>query len=167
VINFPVLKAPEPTPAALEGADAGALIAAVRRILPHASALWLFGSATRHALQADSDLDIAVLLPEPLAGRDKLLAAEALADALGRDVDLLDFARLHTVMQVQILETGSLLFADEPAKLWAWCGRIRTEYLHIQRWRQPMIARLAEALVPSRTPQLALGSQPLIQTFPG
>lgn len=166
MIDLPALNAREQMPAALGGADAGALIAVVRRILPQASALWLFGSATRHALRADSDLDIAVLLPKPLAGRDKLLAAEALADALGRDVDLLDFARLHTVMQIQILETGSLLFADEPAKLWAWCGRIRTEYLHIQRWRQPMIAHLAEALVPSRTPRLTLGSRPLNQTVP-
>jgi uncharacterized protein len=166
VINLSWSAPIQPAFAALESIDTEALVAAVRTVLPCASALWLFGSAARQALRADSDVDLAVLLPEPLTGMDKIKKTQALADLLGRDVDLLDFARLHTVMQVQILETGTLLFADAPAKLWAWSGRIRTEYLHIQRWRQPMISHLTEALMPSRTPHLALSSQPLSQTVP-
>jgi predicted nucleotidyltransferase len=114
--------------------------------LPQANALWLFGSAARHELRADSDIDLAVTLPTALQSAEKLRVTTALSTALGRDVDLLDFSRLPTVMQFQVLETGQLLYTDNAVKTETYSAFVRTEYQHIQRWREPMIAQLTRDL---------------------
>jgi uncharacterized protein len=122
------------------------MVAAIHQVLPQANALWLFGSAARHELRADSDIDLAVTLPTALQSAEKLRVTTALSTALGRDVDLLDFSRLPTVMQFQVLETGQLLYTDDAVKTETYSAFVRTEYQHIQRWREPMIAQLTRDL---------------------
>lgn len=119
---------------------------AVRDLLPTAGAAWLFGSAAKGRWTKDSDLDIAVDLPVALAPMARWELAQTLADRLGAPVDLLDFRRLHTVMQVQILDSGRLLFATDPAYTASYGGFVHTEYQHMQRWRQPMMRQLAQRL---------------------
>lgn len=121
---------------------------AIRQCLPQSRAAWLFGSAAHGGARfgAGSDIDIAVRLPHPLGGPAQLHAAEQLAQRLGHEVDLLDFDRLPTVMQVQIMHTGELLFNDSGAEHLDHCSRILTEYQHIQRWRQPMVQQLLAQL---------------------
>lgn len=119
---------------------------AVRDLLPTASAAWLFGSAAKGRWTMDSDLDIAVDLPVALEPAERWDLALSLADRLGAPVDLLDFRRLHTVMQVQILDTGRLLFTTDPTSTASYGGFVHTEYQHMQRWRQPLMQQLAQRL---------------------
>jgi len=119
---------------------------AVRDLLPTASAAWLFGSAAKGRWTIDSDLDIAVDLPVALEPAERWDLALTLADRLGAPVDLLDFRRLHTVMQVQILDTGRLLFTTDPSSTASYGGFVHTEYQHMQRWRQPLMQQLAQRL---------------------
>lgn len=119
---------------------------AVRDLLPTASAAWLFGSAAKGRWTIDSDLDIAVDLPVALEPAERWDLALTLADRLGAPVDLLDFRRLHTVMQVQILDTGRLLFTTDPTSTASYGGFVHTEYQHMQRWRQPLMQQLAQRL---------------------
>ncbi len=121
----------------------------VQRLVPQASALWLFGSAVRHQMQPDSDIDLAVALSAPLTIEEKWSLQTALTQQLGAEVDLLDFSRLPTIMQFQVLETGQLLYAKDPVATELYSAFVRTEYMDIQRWRQPMIAKLARELHPS------------------
>lgn len=44
-------------------------------------------------------------------------AAQALADMLGYDVDLLDLHGASTVMQAQVLTTGATLWSKQPEPL--------------------------------------------------
>ena len=74
--------------------------------LPDLLALYAFGSRIQGQANADSDLDLAVLVTgyaDPLLLFD--LAGE-LADAAGCTVDLLDLRAASTVMQYQIITTG-------------------------------------------------------------
>lgn len=119
---------------------------AVRDLLPTASAAWLFGSAAKGRWTMDSDLDIAVDLPVALEPAERWDLALTLADRLGAPVDLLDFRRLHTVMQVQILDTGRLLFTTDLTSTASYGGFVHTEYQHMQRWRQPLMQQLAQRL---------------------
>lgn len=121
--------------------------AAVQQVLPRVQAAWLFGSAAEpERLRSDSDIDVAVWVDEPLNPAALWTAQQALAERLGRDVDVLDYLRLPTVMQVQVLTTGHLLFDHDPVRTSGYNGFVRTEYQHIQRWRQPMMAALAKRL---------------------
>jgi predicted nucleotidyltransferase len=123
-----------------------AIVHAVRDVLPLARAGWLFGSAAQGRFQAGSDLDLAVDVPEALTALQKWEIGEQLAQRFGRDVDLLDFRRLSTVMQAQVLSTGKLLFSVEPAKTADYCAFVFSEYQNIQAWRQPMMRQLADRL---------------------
>ncbi|MDE2388856.1 MAG: nucleotidyltransferase domain-containing protein [Betaproteobacteria bacterium] len=74
--------------------------------LPDLLALYAFGSRIQGQANADSDLDLAVLVAgyaDPLLLFD--LAGE-LADVAGCAVDLLDLRAASTVMQYQIITTG-------------------------------------------------------------
>lgn len=96
-------------PAAWPDAD---IVAAVREMLPEATALILFGSHALGATWTDSDLDLAVLLP----GRSDPVriweAGQNLAVKLKIDVDLVDLCAASTVLQYQIVTKGRRLFAD-------------------------------------------------------
>jgi uncharacterized protein len=125
------------------------IAAAVTDVVPSSTAIWLFGSAAKGHWHAGSDLDLAVQTSGSWPMADRLEAANTLSQRLGIDVDLLDFQRLDTVMQVQVLDTGRLLFARDPVALIQYAGFLHTEYQHIQRWRQPMLRALAERLAAS------------------
>ena len=93
----------------------------VRCILEHyptAQAIYLFGTYGTADEWPDSDVDIAVLLPPEEARRQPQLMLTpchyALADALGRSVDLLNAREVSTVFQKEIIKSGRTLHcADE------------------------------------------------------
>jgi predicted nucleotidyltransferase len=88
------------------------IVTALRSALPEASAVILFGSRAEGTDTADSDLDLAVLLPRPADPVPLWEAGEAVARRLGVDVDLVDLRRASTVMQFQIITTGRRLFVQ-------------------------------------------------------
>lgn len=74
---------------------------------PTAQAIYLFGSYGTDNEWPTSDVDIAVLLPPDEAKRVPSLALSkahfALADALGKSVDLINLRQVSTVFQKEII----------------------------------------------------------------
>jgi len=96
-------------------ADGGAVVHLLRAAFPQTLAIYAFGSRVNGTAQADSDLDLAVLVSgyaDPVRLWD---IASQLADLVGCSVDLLDFRAASTVMQHQVLQQGRLLWATQPA----------------------------------------------------
>ncbi len=90
------------------------LLAAILRAFPQSLAVYAYGSRISGNADANSDLDLALLVTgyaEPLQLWD--LSGE-LADIAGCPVDLLDMRAASTVMQFQILQTGRCLWANQP-----------------------------------------------------
>ncbi len=118
----------------------------VQQVLPKCRAAWVFGSLARGQFRANSDIDLAVDFFES----DDLLRLEAmrqLASIFGRDVDLLDFKKISTVMQYQILTTGQELFSRDPVQTLNYNTFVQSEYQNIQRWRKPMMQALSSRLL--------------------
>jgi len=91
----------------------GPVVAAIRAAFPHTLAVYAFGSRINATANAESDLDLSVLVAgyaDPL--RLWELSGE-LADIVGCPVDLLDMRAASTVMQYQILQTGHRLWGRE------------------------------------------------------
>lgn len=98
-----------------------AIVAIIRRDFPSAQAVYVFGSYAQGTPTADSDVDIAVLLPVEIAraAGDLRLSDTALAlyKCLRRDVDLVNLRLVSTVFQNQIIHTGRLIYSgDERAR---------------------------------------------------
>lgn len=96
------------------------LVEHILAALPETQAIYLFGSAAAGRLRDDSDVDVAVLLPHV---RAKELGSLALSDlafdlmkALRRDVDLVNLRQVSTVLQIEVMAHGIVLYcADEHA----------------------------------------------------
>lgn len=89
------------------------IVQTLRSQVPKLLAIYAFGSRIQGAAQADSDLDLAVLVAgyaEPLA---LWALAGDLADLAGCPVDLLDLRAASTVMQYQIITTGQRWWAAD------------------------------------------------------
>jgi predicted nucleotidyltransferase len=87
----------------------------IRAVFPETLAIYAFGSRVNATANADSDLDLAVLVAgyaDPIKLWD---LSGALADIVGCAVDLLDMRAASTVMQSQILQSGCRLWGQEPA----------------------------------------------------
>lgn len=97
-------------PDTLLGPD-GPLVTAIRARLAHVIAIYAFGSQVAGTAGSDSDLDMAVLVAgyaDPLALWD---LSGVLADIAACPVDLLDMRAASTVMQYQVLTTGTRLWS--------------------------------------------------------
>jgi Nucleotidyltransferase domain. len=81
---------------------------------PHTQAIYLFGSYGTEQAWPNSDVDIALLLPATQAKAIGNLALSdlhlALADLLGKRVDLINLRQVSTVFQMQIITAGRQIF---------------------------------------------------------
>ncbi len=84
---------------------------------PDLQAIYLFGSYATEQENAESDVDIAVLLPHRHAKNTDLktwLAIQQnLADALDKPIDLLNLRQVSTVMQQQIINANRRIFCAD------------------------------------------------------
>ena len=71
---------------------------------------YLFGSHAAGRATDGSDLDLAVLTNEPMTREEVWQIAQKLAIRLGTEVDLIDLMDCNTVLSMQIIEEGKLLF---------------------------------------------------------
>jgi predicted nucleotidyltransferase len=89
------------------------LIEPIRRAIPTIIAVYVFGSFATGNATAESDVDIALLAAEPLGSAARWELAQTLAIALGKDVDLVDLRQASTVLRVQVLGGGRLVFETD------------------------------------------------------
>ena len=88
--------------------------------LPDVQAVYAFGSRAEGTGHAGSDLDLAVLTDRPLDAVERFEAQEALAAALGLDVDLVDLRSASTVMRAEVLRTARVLYDADPTARAFW-----------------------------------------------
>ena len=75
--------------------------------------IYLFGSRAEGQETASSDWDIAFLADKPLPLLERWQLAQQLASELGVDVDLIDLAAASTVLRMQVIANGRLLFGEK------------------------------------------------------
>ena len=84
---------------------------------PQVQAVYLFGSYGTEDERPSSDVDIALLLPpEQAKAEGSLLLGElhlALAELLGKEVDLVNLRQVSTVFQKEIVMTGRQIFCAD------------------------------------------------------
>ena len=100
--------------------------------------LYLFGSQASGDARPDSDWDIAFLADVNLDNVSRWHIAEELAVELGQDVDLVDLKEASTVLKMQIVQNGRLLYGDSlGADLFE--ASTMTQYGHLQESRADIL----------------------------
>lgn len=92
----------------------------LRHALPGIMAAYVYGSTARGDDRADSDMDIAILLPPGRHLTDPLTLAAKLHDATGRPVDITDLRHAGDVLRMQVLREGKQFINSQPDQVLAW-----------------------------------------------
>ncbi|WP_457798982.1 type VII toxin-antitoxin system MntA family adenylyltransferase antitoxin [Methylocystis sp. S23] len=93
--------------------DESAVVAHLRKRLPDAMAVYLFGSVASGDAGPESDVDLAVLNDGPLDPVFVWDIACELANVVDAHVDLVDLRTASTVLQHQIVAKGRRLWARD------------------------------------------------------
>lgn len=94
-----------------------AIVSVVLEHFPGVQGVYLFGSHGAGEAWPESDVDLALLLSFEEAGECPALMLSpchgALAEALGRPVDLVNLRLVSTVFQLEIIKTGRLIYTGD------------------------------------------------------
>jgi len=88
----------------------------IREAVPDTEAVYLFGSQARADNNPASDVDLAFVARSPLEPVARFDLQERIAALLHTSVDLIDLRAASTVMRVQVLEHGVLLYERDPSE---------------------------------------------------
>ncbi len=100
--------------------------------------LYLFGSQASGDARPDSDWDIAFLADGDLDNVSRWHIAVELAAELGQDVALVDPKGASTVLKMQIVQNGRLLYG-ESLKADLFAASTMTQYGHLQESRADIL----------------------------
>jgi Predicted nucleotidyltransferases len=93
--------------------DTAAILEIVRATLPDLEFLYLFGSQASGDTHEQSDVDLAYRAGTRLDAVARFQLQERIAARIHRDVDLVDLATASTVMRVQVIDGGKVLYARD------------------------------------------------------
>ncbi len=116
------------------------VVTILREALPQLRLVYLFGSQARGDAQPSSDVDLAVLTPTPLPPMLRFDLQERLASAANRDVDLIDLQSASTVLRVQVIEGGAVIFEVNKEDRWQFETRCLSEYAYLNDERAGILA---------------------------
>ena len=102
-------------------------------------AIYLFGSRARSEAGAASDTDVAVLRDLPLDNVDRWRVQERLAQRLHTDVDLVDLRSASTVLRLQVVARGRVLFEADPVARETFEDMVFAAYARLNESRREII----------------------------
>ncbi len=103
---------------------------------------YIFGSAATGQTNSESDIDIAILCEAPLAPVARWELQERLADALSKNVDLVDLLSASTVIQMQIVSRGELLFDNDPPRRHQFELYVYSSYAYLNEERKAILEEI-------------------------
>jgi predicted nucleotidyltransferase len=107
--------------------------------LPDVVAIYRFGTHGSAFERSGSDVDLAVLGRSPLDAARIWEAAQSLARALGREVDLVNLATASTVLKAQVVTAGERLFCSDSACCDAYEDYILSAYARLNEERKGIL----------------------------
>lgn len=116
---------------------------------PQVQAVYLFGSYGTEDERPSSDVDIALLLPHDVAkAAGSLLLGElhlALAELLGKEVDLVNLRQVSTVFQKEIVMTGQQIYCADAYAADEFEMLTLSYYQKLNEERREILAAFAES----------------------
>jgi len=114
----------------------------IEKLSPHL--IIIFGSAAKGNMRPDSDIDIAYLGDVELDDYRVFMLAQALADRLGREVDLINMKKASTVFKAQIIGYGKTIYQPDKTLVDEYKIRVLKEYAKLNEERQCIFDKIHE-----------------------
>ena len=104
----------------------------------------LFGSFAKGTNRDDSDIDLAYFSKEQLSSYDRFTFAGELAEAAGRDGDLVDLKQIDTVFTMQIFSQGIPIYIKDENEFTRQKMRAYSMYATLSEQRASVIESIKE-----------------------
>lgn len=115
----------------------------LRHALADLVSVYRFGSSAHGTTHRASDADLALLARRRLDPGLRFDLQERLAGVLGHDVDLIDLVAASTVMAMQVVATGRLLYDGDPAARGDFEDRTFSSYARLNEERRGILDRIS------------------------
>jgi predicted nucleotidyltransferase len=115
----------------------------LRLELPALAGVYIFCSVATDTAKPGSDIDLAVFAGRPIAPEVLHETREKIAQAMLREIDLVDLAGADTILQMQVIHEGKLLVAPNPMSVGLFELRILRDYRDLKRRRDGIEADIA------------------------
>ena len=125
-------------------ADLETLLPEITDRFPGLLAIYIHGSRAVGQASQGSDLDLALLAQAELPPLHLWETAQDLAFRLGMDVDLLDLRKASTVMQMQVITNGRLLYCRDEAACGAFEDLTYSKYARLNEERAGILQDIAQ-----------------------
>ena len=106
------------------------------------SLIYIFGSISKDKVRKDSDIDIAILTDRQIDEYKLFILSQKLADVLKREVDLVDLNKASTVLKVQIIKTGKLIYNSNNLRKMYFQMRAMRDYALLNEERVEIINKI-------------------------
>ncbi|KZY29437.1 MULTISPECIES: nucleotidyltransferase domain-containing protein [unclassified Oleiphilus] len=114
------------------------LVSLIKQHLPSVKLIYLFGSRATNEARPSSDWDIAVMAEKKIPVSTLWELKELLANTCCAEVDLIDLLQSTTVLNVQIIERGQLLYDACDAAM-SFETRVLSMYGRLQEGREDIM----------------------------
>ncbi len=104
--------------------------------------IYLFGSAAREELREDSDIDIAIVGEFDFQKRLDYMVD--LQNILKREIDLIDFEKVDTNFQAEIITTGICIYTKDEDDLEDLEMKVLSKYLTLEEDRAVVLEAIYE-----------------------
>lgn len=115
------------------------IIETIRKAVPNLIALYRFGSQVHGTAGPESDVDVAILAPDPLSPPTLFDLQQQLAVLLHKEVDLVDLASATTVLRMQVVSTGECLFSGNDRTREEFETRVFSSYARLNEERRGIL----------------------------
>ena len=108
--------------------------------VPGCLAVYGFGSWGTEHERHDSDIDLAVLALQPLGPVRRWELAQTLASIAGRDVDLVDLLSASTVLRMEVVAHGELLYGCGSSEVEQFADTVFSSYARLNEERRDILS---------------------------
>lgn len=112
----------------------------IARVKPYL--IYLFGSSVTESFNDDSDVDIAFLSDNEVSDYEIFLVAQEIADALHREVDLINLSKSSTVFKVQVIGKGQVIYCTDDNRRMYFEMHAFKEYALLNEERQIILEEI-------------------------
>jgi len=106
--------------------------------------IYLFGSAAKGKMGEESDIDIGFLSDNKISSYDIFMIAQELADQLDREVDLVDLNQASTVLQMQVVSSGKVIYFNNDTRRNLFEMVVFKKYARLNEERRVIIEKVKE-----------------------